>query len=199
MKIDTLFFDLGKVLLDFDFNLAFHRVAARSPLDLTRLRNLAYPELPLIADYESGRVTTAKFFTVMREHFQFAGDVVELEQIWCDVFTPLTVNIACARSLAAHYPLAIISNTSDAHIRFVEAQYDFFGLFQKRVYSHQVGCLKPGAEIYQIALREMRADGGTSLFIDDLAANVSAGLNAVQLPPGVTLPEVLHGRGLRGM
>ena len=203
MKINTLFFDLGKVLLDFDFNIAFNRVAARSPLDLTSVQSKAYADYPLIADYESGQIDTEQFFTAMKEHFQFDGSAAELELIWCDVFTPLDANIECVRRLAAHYPLAMISNTSDAHIRFVEARYDFFGLFQKRIYSHQVGCLKPQAEIYQIALREMSATAGDSLFVDDLAANVdgavSAGMNAVLLRPGVSLPEILSGYELRGL
>ncbi|MDR1144656.1 MAG: HAD family phosphatase [Verrucomicrobiales bacterium] len=203
MKISTLFFDLGKVLVDYDFNIALGRVAARSPLDLTRLQDRAYADFPLIDDYESGRVTTPRFFAAMKEHFRFDGSAAELELIWCDVFTPLDRHIQYARALAEHYPLAIISNTSDAHIRFLEERHDFFGLFQKRIYSHQVGHMKPSAEIYQIALAEMGGVREESLLIDDLETNIlgaaKLGWQTIHLRPEVDLRLALRGYGLDGI
>ncbi|MDR0533823.1 MAG: HAD family phosphatase [Verrucomicrobiales bacterium] len=203
MKISTLFFDLGKVLVDFDFNIAFDRVAQRSPLDLEHLKSKAYSEYPLIDDYESGRIDTAQFFSAMKEQFQFDGSIGELELIWCDVFTPLEQNIHYVRSLAKHYPLGMISNTSDAHIRFLEARYDFFGLFQKRIYSYQVGHMKPNAEIYRIALEEMGGVKEESLFVDDLEANIMGasklGWQTIHLRPDVDLRLALRSYELDGI
>jgi putative hydrolase of the HAD superfamily len=203
MKISTLFFDLGKVLIDFDFNIAFDRVAQRSPLDIEHLKSKAYSEYPLIDEYESGRIGTAQFFIAMREYFQFDGSVEELEFIWCDVFIPLEQNIHCVRSLSKYYPLALISNTSDAHVRFIEERYDFFSLFQKRIYSYQVGHMKPSAEIYRVALGEMGGIKEESLFVDDLEANIigasKLGWQTVHLRPGIDLRLALRSYKLDGI
>jgi glucose-1-phosphatase len=203
MKISTIFFDLGKVLVDYDFNIALHRVAQQSPLDLSHLENRVYSDYPLIDDYEHGRISTPDFFTEMKNHFQFQGNIEELETIWCDVFSPLTDHIHYARSLAEYYPLALISNTSDSHIRFLEKNYDFFPLFRKRIYSHEVGIMKPAAAIYEHALKEMQADKYESLFIDDREENVLAasqlGWQTIHLRPDVDLKLALQSYELTGI
>jgi glucose-1-phosphatase len=203
MKISTIFFDLGKVLVDYDFNIALHRVAKQSPLDLSHLENWVYSDYPLIDDYEHGRISTPDFFKEMKQHFQFQGTIEELENIWCDVFTPMLEHIQYARLLAEFYPLAIISNTSDAHIRFLENAYDFFPIFRKRIYSHEVGIMKPAAAIYEHALAEMKADKYESLFIDDREENVlgasELGWQTIHLRPEVDLKLALQSYELTGI
>ncbi|NJK93247.1 MAG: HAD-IA family hydrolase [Blastochloris sp.] len=139
----------------------------------------------------------------MKSHFQFQGDTEELETIWCDVFSPMTEHIHYARILAEYYPLAIISNTSDAHIRFLEKAYDFFPIFRKRIYSHQVGIMKPAAAIYEHALAEMKGDKYESLFIDDREENVigasKLGWQTIHLRPDVDLKLALQSYELTGL
>lgn len=203
MKISTIFFDLGKVLVDFDFNIALQRVVEQSPLKLSDLENRVYSDYPLIDDYEHGRINTETFFKEMKGHFQFEGSIEELELIWCDVFVPLHNHIQYANLLAEYYPLAIISNTSDAHIRFLENRYDFFPLFQKRIYSHEVGIMKPAAAIYELALKEMKADKWESLFIDDREDNIQGAANlgwqTIHLRPEVDLKLALQSYELTGI
>jgi len=139
----------------------------------------------------------------MKKHFQFQGNIEELENIWCDVFTPMQEHIQCARILAEFYPLAIISNTSDSHIRFLENAYDFFPVFRKRIYSHEVGLMKPAAAIYEHALAEMKADKYESLFIDDREENVVGasllGWQTIHLRPDVDLRLALQSYELTGL
>jgi putative hydrolase of the HAD superfamily len=203
MKISTIFFDLGKVLVDYDFNIALQRVAKLSLLDLSHLENRVYSDYPLIDDYEHGRISTPAFFTEMKSHFQFQGSIEELENIWCDVFTLMPDHVSYARILAEYYPLAIISNTSDSHIRFLENAYDFFPVFRKRIYSHEVGIMKPAAAIYEHALKEMGADKYESLFIDDREENVlgasQLGWQTIHLRPDVDLKLALQSYELTGL
>ena len=203
MKISTLFFDLGKVFVDFDFSRAFNRVAGKSPLDLTHLQDKVYADYPLIDAYESGQIGTTEFFAAMKEHFQFTGTTDELEQIWCDVFWPMEQHIFYLRSLANHYPCALISNTSEAHIRFLEPRYDFFTIFHKKIYSYEVGSMKPDAKIYLHALQEMNANKEESLFVDDREENVLAaaklGWQTIHLRPDVDLRLALRSYELEGI
>jgi len=203
MKITTIFFDLGKVLVDYDFSIAFKRLAERSTLDLQHLEERAYSDYPLIDDYESGRISTPDFFTAMKQQLCFDGSIEEMEEIWCDVFWPLPDHITYLRQLAEHYPLGMISNTSDAHIRFLEAHYDFFPLFRKRIYSHEAGMMKPDRAIYDLALQEMGAEKTETLFIDDRAENIEGaarlGWQTIHLRPDVDLRLALRSYELQGL
>jgi putative hydrolase of the HAD superfamily len=103
--------------------------------------------------------------------------------------------VALVRQLAPHYPLALISNTCASHIRHLEANCDFFPLFQHRIYSHEVGCRKPHPDIYEKALLATGAKAESSLFIDDLAENLETpaklGWKTIHLPPGADLKKEL--------
>ena len=203
MKISTIFFDLGKVLVDFDFNIALNRIATRSTMDLSHLQDRLYSDYPLIDDYECGRVSSPEFFSAMKEHTGFTGTVDELEQIWCDVFWPMPDHIQYVRQLAGYYPLGMISNTSDSHIRFLEATYDFFPLFRKRIYSHEAALMKPKPEIYRLALEQMNAVKEETLFIDDREDNIEGaaklGWQTIHLRPDVDLRLALRSYELQGI
>src|SRR6201999_505849 len=96
-----------------------------------------------------------------------------------EIFEPIADNIALAALIAPHYPLAIISNTNDAHITYAEGTFSFFSLFPARIYSHEVGSMKPQPEIYQKAREAVgNPNAEEMLFIDDLEPNI---LGAVAL------------------
>ena len=58
-------FDLGKVLVDFDYSIAARKVAARSTKSLLDLASLLSSS-SLIIQYECGRVTRQQFFDKIR-------------------------------------------------------------------------------------------------------------------------------------
>ena len=142
MKISAVCFDLGKVLIDFDWHHMLQRVALKSPLVPEEIGQSISGDSQVLG-YEAGQITTAKFFTHLKKRLQYKGTAKELRTCFTEIFTPLPENIALAALLAPHYPLAIISNTNDAHITYAEATYSFFPLFPVRIYSHQVGAMKP--------------------------------------------------------
>src|SRR5271170_1788425 len=126
-------------------------------------------EDPQIIVYEVGGVTSAKFFAHLKKRLKYTGTAKELRACFSDIFTPLTEHIALAALLAPHYPLAIISNTNEAHIVHAEATYSFFSLFRARIYSHQVKAMKPNRAIYQATLAALGGiDPLETLFIDDI-------------------------------
>lgn len=201
-KIKTIFFDIGNVLVSFDFTPAIRRTAARSPYSVEEISGRAFKN-PLFRDYERGRVTTDKFFQHAKELFQFDGTIGELELAWSEVFTPIEEHLLLVRSLSQHYPLALISNTNESHMRHLARQHDFFTFFQEKIYSHEVGHAKPSAEIYKTALKRMKAAPETSLFIDDLEENVLApsqmGWQTIHLKSGDSLQNALRRYKLQGI
>ena len=203
MKISAVCFDLGKVLLHFDWKIMLDRIAKRSPLAPEEISRLLKADPQIIA-YEVGAITSAKFFAHLKKLLQYKGNAKELRACFAEIFTPLSDHIALAALLAPHYPLAIISNTNEAHIVHAEATYSFFSLFPVRIYSHQVKTMKPEPAIYQAALKALGGiDPLETLFIDDLEANilgaVQLGWQTIHLRPEVDLREALASYELKGL
>jgi putative hydrolase of the HAD superfamily len=203
MKISAVCFDLGKVLLHFDWQLMLDRVAEKSPLPPEEISRLLKEDRQVLT-YEVGGITSAKFFSHLKKRLKYKGAAKELRACFSDIFTPLPDHIALAALLAPHYPLAIISNTNEAHIVHAEATYSFFSLFPVRIYSHQVKAMKPDRAIYQAARAALGGiDPLEILFIDDIEANilgaVQLGWQTIHLRAGVDLREALASYELKGL
>ena len=203
MKISAVCFDLGKVLLNFDWKLMLDRTAEKSSLPPEEIARLLKDD-PQILKYETGAITSPKFFAHLKKLLRYKGTAQELRGCFADIFTPMPEHIALAALLAPHYPLALISNTNEAHIAHAEATYSFFSLFRARIYSHQVRAMKPQPAIYRAALAALGGiDPLEALFIDDIETNilgaVQLGWQTIHLRPEVDLRVALASYDLRGL
>ncbi len=203
MKISAICFDLGKVLLDFDKEAMLVRIAKKSSLTAAEMTPLFLKDQQGII-YEKGGITSAKYFAHLKKLLRYQGTTKELRACCCEIFTPLSDHIALAALLAPHYPLAIISNTNDAHIAYAEATYSFFSLFHARIYSHEIRVMKPEREIYDAALTALGGiDPLKALFIDDIESHIlgasKLGWQTIHLRPGVNLREALASYELTGL
>lgn len=200
-KTAVIFFDLGKVLVDYDFNIAYRYIKERSVLSNDEYARRIPKAEALNEVYETGRINTEDFLVGLAGILEFEGIIEYLEKAWSDIFKPIPENIEIVTHLAATYPLAIISNTSDAHIRLLEANYSFFQHFKERVYSHVVCFRKPDVSIYEHALKIMGAEAENSLFIDDRIENIQAaadlGWNTILFHDGVDLRQALTEAGVK--
>jgi putative hydrolase of the HAD superfamily len=203
VKISAVCFDLGKVLLDFDKEASLARIAQKSPLSPAEITRLIETD-PQGVVYEKGGITTTRFFSHLKKLLRYQGTAKELRACYSEIFTPLADHIALAAMIAPHYPLALISNTNEAHILHAEATYSFFTLFPVRIYSHQVKAIKPDRAIYAAALAALGGiDPLETLFIDDLEPNilgaVKLGWQTIHLRPDVSLREALASYDLKGL
>ena len=85
MAPPVFIFDLGKVLVDFDYTIAARKVAARStktPADLHAFLGSS----PLLVEYESGRLTRQGFYAAVTDAIGFQGDLAEFSGHFADIF-----------------------------------------------------------------------------------------------------------------
>src|SRR5271154_2203595 len=115
MKISAVCFDLGMVLLHFDWQIMLGRIAEKSPLTPDEILRLMQEDRSTLT-YEVGGITSPKFFSHLKKLLRYKGTAKELRRCYSEIFTPLSDHIALAALLAPHYPLAIISNTNEAHV-----------------------------------------------------------------------------------
>ena len=168
-------FDLGKVLVDFDYSVAARKIAARSakaPADLHAFLGSS----PLLVDYESGRLTRQKFYEAVRDAIGFSGDVVEFGDHFADIFSEMTDTIALHTELRRRgFPTYIFSNTNDLAIEHVRRNFPFFANFDGYIFSYEVGAMKPLPEIYAAMEKMCGRRGADLIYFDDRAENIAAG------------------------
>ena len=66
-------FDIGKVLLDFDYGIFVRHMAPRTRMNVAAL-DAFLNQSPLLAQYESGQLTSLEFFTVCLLYTSDAAD-----------------------------------------------------------------------------------------------------------------------------
>ncbi len=167
--IRSFVFDIGNVLLPFDFGIALSRL---EPLCTRPVADAMERGEPLKSAYEEGRIGKDEFVKEAIALLGYTGEPEEFERVWADIFHENKAMTELVAALHGHYPLYILSNTSDIHINAVLANFSVFRHFADAVYSFKVGCSKPGCAIYELAAKQFAIDPRETVFIDDLPANV---------------------------
>lgn len=170
LPLNAFLFDIGNVLLRFDFSIALRSLAAHSdaqdPIDL-----LARIE-PLRFMLEDGQIDRAAFVRGLVDVLRFTGSEAQLIAAWEDIFEPNQPVLDLVASLHGRWPLYLLSNTSDIHVDHIFRRYPIFGCFAGGVYSHQARASKPGPAIFRIACKQLGLEPATTFFIDDLLPNI---------------------------
>ncbi len=181
MNIDALIFDIGNVLVPFDWGPAEIRLSSRC----TNFSGEAVAEFRKhIVRLDVGQLTGEEISAIAKEMIGFQGDHSEFAAIWNSIFSTNPAMERTIANLKGRYPLFLISNISDIHLEFLQQKYDVLGFFDDGVYSFRAKCAKPEMKIFEIAIKQFGATPATTAYIDDLAANVQtaseAGLRAIQ-------------------
>lgn len=170
-------FDLGKVLLDFDYSIAAHRIAEKSTTGVEESR-FFIDQSPLLHRYECGHLTTQEFFEEICKLSGFNGTSGEFAEFFGDIFAPIPTMIQLHRDLrAARVPVYLFSNTNDLAILHVRRRFPFFADFDGYVLSYEHGFMKPHSFVYEIVERMTGRRGSEIIYLDDRAENVQAGLD----------------------
>jgi putative hydrolase of the HAD superfamily len=166
--IKAFIFDIGNVLLPFDFSVAMRRLREKSGADFP-----AGAMEPVNRAYESGEIGRTEFLKRLREALRYTGTEEELVAAWEDIFTENGAMTELVGRLRRRFPLYLLSNTSDLHLDYVRRAFPVFEHFTDGVYSFRVKSMKPERAIYETARRQFGVRPEETMFIDDLAANVA--------------------------
>ncbi len=168
-------FDLGKVLLDFDYSILVRRMVPRSRLNEVELNQLLN-QAPLLLRYETGSLSTAEFFAEVQNASGFNGSEDEFTSFFADIFTPIAPMIALHAQLRSRgVPTYIFSNTNDIAIAYIRRTFPFFSNFAGYVLSYEHGAMKPDAPLYAVVEEITGLRGTELLYLDDRHENITAG------------------------
>ena len=197
--IKTILFDLGNVIIPFDFKRAYVRMA--------ELCGCAVEEVPariratgLVAPFEKGEIEAEPFVRELSAALKLDITYAEFCDWWSSVFLePTLVRESLLDDLRSRHRMLALSNTNVIHFAMVKEAYPLLRHFHGYVLSYEVGAAKPEAKIYREAIARAQCDPGECFFIDDLAVNVEAarahGMEAVQFVSQEQLERELRARG----
>ncbi|HWY46427.1 MAG TPA: HAD family phosphatase [Bryobacteraceae bacterium] len=198
--IKAILFDLGNVIVPFDFKRAYAKLGPLCSCPVTEI-SARLRSTDLVSRFETGRIAAEPFVAELSTLLDLKTTYSEFCDLWTSVFFEDTlVPESLIAGLHGRHRLVILSNTNPIHFSMLKARYPVFRHFDDFVLSYQVGALKPEPEIYQEAIQRAGCRPDECFFTDDIAVNVEAarnhGMDAVQFLSAEQLEQELKARGL---
>jgi FMN phosphatase YigB (HAD superfamily) len=199
--IQTVIFDLGKVIIPFDFSLGYRAMAelcAYSPEEIPKRIGAT----GLVPRFESGQVPPEQFVEQLCQILDVQLDYARFCEIWSCIFLPdPLIPESLLEGLRRRYRLLLLSNTNAIHFRMVRETYPLLRHFDDYVLSYEVGAMKPSPLIYAEAIARAQCAPGECFFTDDIPEYVAgaklAGMDAVQFQSAAQIQAELLDRGIR--
>lgn len=200
-QLKTIIFDLGNVIIPFDFRLGYAALSAHVDFPAEevagRIRDTA-----LVPELESGRIAPRAFVAEMNKTLGTDLSYETFCGIWSAIFLPETlVPLDLVRTLKESYRVTVLSNTNAIHFDRVWETYPILREFHHLTLSHEVKAMKPEPAIYAAALAAAGAEPGECFFTDDIPAYVEgarqAGIQAEQFLGYDKLLNDLRARGVQ--
>jgi putative hydrolase of the HAD superfamily len=191
---------MGKVLIDFNFDTGIQALHSACSISRSRLEEVLWDE-HCIRRYERGEISTSELHTYLCETADLKMDLEGFCRTWSSVFLPdLILSEELLVALKRRYPLILVSNTNEAHIDFVRANYRLLDYFTHHVLSYEVGSLKPDREIFEHAIAVSGHPADALFFTDDREENILAatelGIHAHQFKTQPQLVKALQQAGV---
>lgn len=169
--IDTVIFDVGRVLVHLDFRRLLGFLDAHG-IDVVHISELL--ERIDLAAYERGAFDGAALLTRIEALASRPMDMAEMRRQWLDVFVPQEGMLQLARRLARTHRVYILSNVGDLHWEHLDATWGIGSIGHGAIASYKVGASKPDPAIYRRAEESFGLEPPRTVFIDDMVANVDA-------------------------
>ena len=198
--IKTVIFDLGKVIVPFDFSRGYRA--------MSELCSYAPEEIPrrigstdLVLRFESGQVSPEQFVEQLCQILDVRMDYAHFCEIWSSIFLPHTlIPENMLEGLRKRYRLLLLSNTNAIHFKMIRENYSLMKHFDHYVLSYEVGAMKPSPRIYEEAIARAHCAPEECFFTDDIAEYVAgareAGIDAVQFQSAAQIQAELQSRGV---
>ncbi|MCH1503401.1 HAD family phosphatase [Verrucomicrobiales bacterium] len=171
--IEKVLFDLGNVLLRFDFDRAYKAMAEHGA-HVPTLKDESMDALKI--EYETGAISNEEMYQRTAVLSGYHGSQEHFEQSWEDIFQENAPMVDFLRSLQTRgIPRYLLSNSNDLHVRHVETAYAVLEPFNDIIFSHQAKAMKPDEMIFEKAIAQFGLEPSKTAYIDDLADNIATG------------------------
>jgi glucose-1-phosphatase len=196
-----MYFDLGKVLVDFSLEQMFRQVAEVSGVAPQRIGEVLFGG-SLQKDYETGLIGSAQFYEEFCRQTGTRPPAADLHRAGTEIFTlNLSLLPVIASLQQAGCRLGVLSNTCESHWQYCIQNFRVVAeAFQVYVVSYRIGTVKPDPVIFRAAADLAGCRPEEIFYADDIPGHVAAarqaGFDAVLYASTPELVADLRRRGL---
>jgi HAD superfamily hydrolase (TIGR01509 family) len=183
---DALLFDLGRVVIDIDFDRAFACWAAHARCDPKLLAQCFRRDVSH-RRHETGEIDTQEFFAGLQAAFGIDISHAQFLDGWNSIFVGEVPGMAELLARAARrLPLYAFTNTNPDHELVWSKRFaGVLGNFKDVYVSSTIGLRKPDAAAFDYVVKAIGVPAGRIVFFDDGIDNVAGaracGLQAVHV------------------
>jgi HAD superfamily hydrolase (TIGR01509 family) len=185
ISIEAVIFDLGGVLIEVEFELAFKAVGRLTGQSPETVRHKMFgsgygarlPHNHPVIAYELGVITSNEFHRHMQVLLGQAIPFQDFRDIWNCIFTEeLASTVELVRELLKRPGLkvGVLSNTNEMHLTFLRGRMPVLNEIEHVYASHEIRLRKPHRQSFYHTFEKMKVRPQHSVFIDDFAENVAA-------------------------
>ena len=171
----ALFFDVGGVVIDINFERAIDAWASYSYLDRDEL-NYTFRTDTLLEQYGCGRIETTDYIEHLSRILQLKASAKEIERGWNSIFTgEIQSTCALVKKLQGTLPCFALTNTNNSHMSTLRRRYPHVvNLFKSIFASHELGVRKPDRAAFDMACYLSMTPASSVILFDDQVENVIA-------------------------
>ena len=171
--IKTIIFDLGHVVIDFDWKPALQKVM--TACDASPDEIYAYFTDPANDRlFVEGKISAGDFYEQIQAALGLRLSFEAFRAVYADIFYPMPDVEAIIKKLEKKYTLGVLSNTNEIHFPYVMEKFPVLNYFDSFILSYEEKTQKPHYEIYARALEVLQSPPNKTVFIDDIQENVIA-------------------------
>lgn len=161
----VIVFDIGNVLIPFDWNKCFNAIEKIEKGASYRLLQIVGSELMI--SYEKGLIPSEEFYhqviQVLKIHINFS----DFKELFSTIFVSNSTLLNLLPSLREWYKIYALSNTCEIHINWLNEKYSLLNFFDEYILSYMIGHVKPEKEMFLEILKRSNLQPGEHLYIDD--------------------------------
>jgi len=164
------------VICTFDNDLFLEKISKYTDKSIPELTELIYIYSDLPAKYETGLISSDKFFNKIVKQCDLSIPKPEFIEAYTNIFTPIPETFDLIKNLEKNYKLALLSNTSEWDFEYgiKSSMAKILNLFDAVTTSFEVKAMKPKREIFLDSLKKLGLKPGQCAYIDDIGRYVEA-------------------------
>lgn len=196
-RVEALLFDIGGVVIDFDWERVFTAWNPISRLSRESMRHTFGFDAEFEA-FERGEIPSRTYFSHLASLLHLQADEERIVEGWNDIFIgEVSGTVAMLQGLKQRIPCYAFTNTNVMHHAAWTGRYPRVpALFEHVFTSFEAGCRKPEVQVFDYVSRAMGVSPDAMMFFDDLAENVEAanraGLQGVHVRSPVDVGQFLR-------
>jgi glucose-1-phosphatase len=199
-KYSAVVFDLGMVLVPFDYKIMVKRLDEVEPGLGNHFIESYRNNYNIHRDFERGEIRNDDFVDMMLKVIEYKVDEETFKKFYSEIFTFNQNVIDLLPVIKKNYRLFLLSNTNAIHHQYGWKDFPFLQHFEKLILSHEVGAVKPEEKIYRAVEAASGLPSEEHIFIDDIKeyaeAAIKLGWGGIQFTGYNDLVASLQSRGI---